>query len=165
MIAFDFEYTFKEYAEGISGANKTFRFLSLVGRVSFSILLIWGLWTYLFQDRDSSAESLIWYVPSLVVSGVWCFFPWLIARLAWKRNPNIQGVISCEVGEDEFRIWNNNSTTTYKWTAFINSNETRNLFLLFLSKQLCVLIPKRTFTDTDQEAQFRELLQRKIIKQ
>ncbi len=165
MIAFNFQYTFKEYVEGITGASKAFRFLSLAGRVSLPILLAWGLWLYFSRNWDCFLEAMIWYFPVIAAAGVWSFFPWLLARLGWKINPNIQGVIRCEADEDEFRIWNNNSTTIHKWTAFIRFNETANLFLLFLSKQLCVLIPKRAFVDITQEAQFRELLQQKIIKQ
>jgi hypothetical protein len=88
--------------------------------------------------------------------------PLLQAWLAWRSNPSLKDAICCWADEEGFGMQTTNSDTTIKWPALIKFRETRNLFLVYPSKRMFYLIPKRAFTDESQVKEFRELLDRKI---
>jgi hypothetical protein len=87
---------------------------------------------------------------------------WLQAWLAWGSNSEIKGALSCWADEECFSIQTTNSDMKIKWPAMIKFRETRNMFLVYASKRIFYLIPKRAFTDESQVKEFRALLDRKI---
>jgi hypothetical protein len=84
------------------------------------------------------------------------------AWLVWKSNKFVRGAITCWADEEGFSQQTINTDLTVKWPALIKFKETRNLFLIYPSKHMCYLIPKRAFADESQVKEFRELLDRKI---
>ncbi len=158
MNKLEFKYTFKEFFEGSRNAARSFLKLSLVG----GVLLILGTLYLYFKLAEGETNSLISYLTPLLMGVLFISLPLLQAWLVWRGNPSVKGAISCWADEEGFSVQTTNSDTKIKWPALIKFRETRNLFLVYPSKQMCYLIPKRAFTDDGQVKEFRELLRRKI---
>jgi len=158
MYRLEFRYTFKEFFEGSRNAARSFWKLSLMGGV---LLIMVTLYLY-FKLAEGETNSLISYLTPMLMGVLFISLPLLQAWLAWRSNPSLKDAISCWADEEGFRLQMTNSDTTIKWPALIKFRETRNLFLVCPSKQICCLIPKRAFTDESQVKEFRELLHRKI---
>ncbi len=64
-----------------------------------------------------------------------------------------------------FWLYSREPVILFGWSVFaliVLTWENRQFYLLFYGERLFTVIPKRVFADAAQEAQFRELLQRKI---
>ena len=158
MNKLEFKYTFKEFFEGSRNAARSLWKLSLMG----GVLLIMGTLYLYFKLAEGETNSLISYLTPLLLGGLFISLPLLQAWLVWRSNPSLKDAISCWADEEGFSVQTTNSDTKIKWPALIKFRETRNLFLIYPSKQICYLIPKRAFTDDGQVKEFRELLHRKI---
>ncbi len=162
MTRLEFQYTFKEFFEGSRNANFSLKILSVFGVVYFACLLFLYLTRYFSEGQEGSPGSVASNLTPWLIGVFWVSLPLLQAGLAWRGNPSVRDVLSCWADEEGFSVQTTNSDTTIKWPALIKFRETRNLFLIFPSKHMCYLIPKRAFPDEGQEKEFRKLLDRKI---
>jgi|SRR5215475_646824 len=159
MNKLEFKYTFKEFFEGTRNASRLFRMSSLFGGfIILSTLYV----SFKNGNQEGATNSMFSSLAPLLMGVLWISLPLLQAGLVWRSNPAVKGTISCWADEERFSQQTANSELTMKWGAIIRFKETRNLFLLFPSKQMAYLIPKRAFTDESQVSEFRELLGRKI---
>src|SRR5262245_33051307 len=159
MNKLEFQYTFKEFFEGTRNAARSFLMFSLGG----GVLILGTLYLY-FKNETLEGETVspFSYQLPLLMGVLFISLPLLQAWLVWRSNPSVRGVIICWADEEGFSQQTTNSETKIKWPALIKFRETRNLFLIYPSKQMCYLIPKRAFMDESQVKEFRELLHRKI---
>lgn len=82
----------------------------------------------------------------------------------WKTQPSIREPMTLEVTEEGFKLKSASFESNVKWQIYTHFFEATNFFMLYQSKQAFYLVPKRAFSSTDQVADFRELLSRKIVK-
>jgi hypothetical protein len=160
MNKLEFQYTFKEFFEGTRNAARSYLSLSVLGGV---LILFTLLYLYLKNETlEGETNSLFSYLTPLLIGVLFISLPLLQAWLVWRSNPSVRGAITCWADEEGFYQQTMNSDLTVKWPALIKFKETRNLFLVYPSKQMCYLIPKRAFTNEGQVKEFRELLHQKI---
>jgi len=157
MNKLEFKYTFKEFFEGSRNAARSFWTLSLGG-----VLLIMGTLYLYFKHAEGETNSPISSLTPLLMGVLFISLPLLQAWPAWRSNPSLKDAISCWADEEGFGMQTTNSETTIKWPALIKFRGTRNPFLVYPSKRMCYLIPKRAFTNEGQVKEFRELLDRKV---
>jgi YcxB-like protein len=162
MNRLEFKYTFKEFFEGTRNANLSMRILSIFGVVYIALMLFLFLMRYFPEVQGGGPGSVTSNLAPWLIGVCWVSLPLLQAWLVWRGNPSVKEVIRCWADEESFSLQTTNSDTTIKWPALIKFRETRNLFLVYPSKQICFLIPKRAFMDESQVKEFRELLHRKI---
>jgi hypothetical protein len=159
MNKLEFKYTFKEFFEGTRNATRVYWPMSLLG----GILILYTLYEYMKNGAQEGATNTSFsYLMSFLIGVLFLSLPLLQAALVWRSNPSIRGAITCWADEESFYQQTMNSDLAVKWPAFIKFKETRNLFLVYPSKQMCYLIPKRAFTNESQVKEFRELLHQKI---
>jgi hypothetical protein len=164
MNRLEFECTFKEFFEGTRNSTRLMRLMPALGLVFIAFVLYVYLTRYLPGDRESNSgsPSSFLFLIAWVYGVFWVSFPLWRAWLIWRGNPSSKEVIRCWADEEGFRLQTTNSDATVKWPGLIEFRETRNLFLIYPSKGMYCLIPKRAFTDESQVKEFRELLDRKI---
>jgi hypothetical protein len=162
MNKLEFKYTFKEFFEGTRNATRVYGMMAFLG----GILLLFTLsHAYLKNGaQEGATDTSFSYLMPLLVGVLFLSSPLLQAGLVWRSNKSVRGDITCWANEEGFSQQTTNTDLTVKWPALIKFKETRNLFLIYPSKQMCYLIPKRAFTDEGQVKEFRELLDRKINK-
>jgi hypothetical protein len=159
MNKLEFKYTFKEFFEGTRNATRVYWQMSLLG----GILILYTLYGYMKNGvQEGATNSSFSYLTPFLIGIFFLSLPLLQAVLVWRSNPSVRGAITCWADEEGFYQQTMNSDLTVKWPALIKFKETRNLFLVYPSKQMCYLIPKRAFTNEGQVKEFRELLHQKI---
>ena len=159
MNKLEFKYTFKEFFEGTRNATRVYWQMSLLG----GILILYTLYEYMKNGvQEGATNTSFSYLMPFLIGILFVSLPLLQAALVWRSNPSVRGAITCWADEEGFYQQTMNSDLKVKWPALIKFKETRNLFLVYPSKQICYLIPKRTFTNEGQVKEFRELLDQKI---
>jgi len=159
MNKLEFQYTFKEFFEGTRNATRVYWQMSLLG----GILILYTLYEYLkIGAREGATNTSFSFLMPFLAGVLFVSLPLLQAGLVWRRNPSVKNTVTCWADEEGFNQQTTNSDLTVKWPAIIKFKETRNLFLVYPSKQFCYLIPKRAFKDESQVKEFRKLLDRKI---
>jgi YcxB-like protein len=166
MNRLEFKCTFKEFFEGTRNATRLMRLMPTLGLVFIALVLFVYLAHYLSGDQESDpgfpAPFLIAFLISWLIGVLWVSYPLLQAWLIWRGGPSAKEVIRCWADEEGFSLQTANSDASIKWPGLIEFRETRNLFLIYPSKRMYCLIPKRAFADESQVREFRELLDRKI---
>jgi hypothetical protein len=142
-----------------SAAMRIMMIGSIIILCAFAALFL--AWLLMGDQRSSSLAS---YWPFTLVLIFWASIVPLQAWLNWRRNAHLRGEITYDFQPEGVRVITRAADAFLKWEAFIKSKETPNLFLLFLTKQMCHMVPKRAFaSEADIEA-LRELLREKIVK-
>src|SRR5689334_19326341 len=109
------------------------------------------------EGRAFAFMLLAWFVVCLVIFTI---------RPLWiKRDfighPNFSRPQTVQVDESGVSFESAIGKSETKWGAYIRSQETQNLFLLYLGARLVEAVPKRAFS-TEQLDEFRELTQKKV---
>ncbi len=106
------------------------------------------------------------------------FVPWIIAFItlpfilrafnkamvadAWSKKPSLHRPKVIEVSDEQIIITDANSTSVYRWSAFLRFRETENLFILVTEDAGFLMVPKRYLADPSVMMEFRGLLQTHI---
>ena len=164
-----FSYTFADYREA-NRAHARRNKLRWLMRTSFTVvfLLIACLTMALLvrsQATPGTGEigwaNLKPILPWLLACGgliVWALAaPYLTVRRAWLGQPAMQLQQTVEITDAGLVIDDEQSRNEYKWNAFIRLVESRNLFLLFPSNLVFIMIPKRALPAGQLDA-FRIML-------
>ena len=64
--------------------------------------------------------------------------------------------------EDKIQYIGATAETVYQWNAIKKWEQTTNLYLLYLTNNAAIMIPKRVFKDIQEQIDFVDLLNRKI---
>lgn len=163
MNRLEFKYTFKEFFEATRNASPMYGMISVLG----GILILFTLSNAYLKNgaQEGPTNTSFSYLMPFLLGVLFLSLPLLQAGLVWRGNPSVRGAIICWADEEGFSQQTANTDLRVKWPALVKSKETRNLFLIYPSKRMCYLIPKRAFSDESQVKEFRELLDRKINQQ
>jgi hypothetical protein len=97
------------------------------------------------------------FVPVFLV--VMIFGHSYIAAMAlFRGNPSLQGPTQWTFCDTHDSTNGPAGKTELPWKIYLRARETRNLFLLYVQKDLANVIPKRSFADESDIARFRALL-------
>jgi len=108
------------------------------------------------------------------------FVPWIFAFIAlpfilrafnkamvagaWSKKPSLHRPKVMEVSDEQIIITDLNSTSVYRWSAFLRFRETENLFILVTEDAGLLMVPKRCLADPAVMVEFRGLLQTHIAE-
>ncbi len=156
----EYRLTFNDFLEANQAHLKSHRFLYLVLWVVSSLMVVAGLVSILIGNIWDSCYSIILGI---------CIFPsfnllqrYCLAR-TWKSQPSIREPITFEVTEEGLTVSSPYFQSNVKWQIYTGFLETKNLFMVYQSKQLYNLFPKRAFYSDEQINEFRELLRTMIV--
>ncbi len=93
--------------------------------------------------------------------GYFIFYLRSILRKNSMSNSMLNCVFTLEADEERLVISEPNSRVERKWGSFSLLSQTKNLFLLYITKSLAVAVPKRIFNDRDNEL-FWDLASRRV---
>ncbi len=146
----------------------------------FFHLLIGQVLYFLLMSVISNIKFSILYV--VVLTPLWLLFshPYFSIpfsnyslRLVWKKSTllhMLHPVIIINADEDKIKIKTVHTTeSSSQWEIYNKVIETQNLFMLYQRKfsfphSICLVIPKRAFSNDGQVDDFRELLRKNIEK-
>lgn len=103
----------------------------------------------------------------LVSSFVWIMimlaFWWLLPATIYKRSATFKDKFTVSLEENHFFISNGHgSSKSWAWREFSEMIETPNFFHLYFNPRSFFLLPKDSFSDSDQLHEARQLLRNKI---
>ena len=124
-----------------------------------SILLLLGLITYPYFDRS---WSLLEIGLSIWILAVQLFLPRMVHRLAYYRNRPIFGLRKVNFDEHGVVADGPQGHVETPWTRYIQYRESRRLFLLYLTKDVSGIVPKRVFKNDSEVDAFRTLLSARL---
>ena len=151
------------------------RFPWLTGRqvVSLStfILLIGALilqhWLNHKFNPTMHTDTFTW--KTLLPHSIWLTILFYVAAVGaynhsrslprhWQSRPDLHRHQSVEITVEGVNFSDTESRREYHWGAFVKSEETRHLFLLFTSESVGLMVPKRAFDSAEQMEAMRNLM-------
>jgi hypothetical protein len=150
--------------EASLASSPFFRFSSLIFFIAFVLGIIGATLNCFILDAQNAASVLKTYILFLGIAGFLTIFPRIQIWLIWRGTPSLHIESEYVIGEENIHIKNAVANASVQWEAFIKFGDTKSLFLIYVSKNLAHIIPKRTFQSPDQMDAFREILRRKIKK-
>jgi hypothetical protein len=85
---------------------------------------------------------------------------WTVVRHR-RQNPHLLGPCAITLHESGMRVESPNSDWVTMWTGIIRARETRDDYLLFVTRRSAVFLPRRALREAD-EPRLRELLLRHL---
>ncbi len=161
-MTLEFSYTFKDYLEGFRAGSWVWRSLPILCWILFSIGALGIILNYWGNEQVDTQAIFSTYLPLLVIVGLWSLMPRFLAWSSWRGHRALQGGIKYGISEEGVRSITPTSDSFSQWETFIKFGETKNLFMLYVSRRIYYGIPKRAFESADQIREFRELARRKI---
>lgn len=159
-----FQFTFKEYYETVLRASVGTRLLMIIGVGGLVLLAVAALFFGIVGWPKWFVFDWTFFLVPVVILMFWAGIIPLQAWLNWKRNAPLRGELTYDFQPEGVQVVTTTSNSFMKWEAFIKSKETPNLFLLFLTKQMCHMVPKRAFASEADLESLRVLLSEKIGK-
>ncbi len=88
--------------------------------------------------------------------------PYIVHRRIYSRNPRLYGKRTVTFDNDGLTSDSDIAHVEIKWSSFEKFRETKNLFLIYQTKDVAGITPKRAFPSLEAVEQFRELLASKV---
>jgi hypothetical protein len=101
--------------------------------------------------------SFLWF--SMMIC-FWFLLPWLV----YKRAATFKDHLIMKFEDESFSVGTAKGSRSWPWKVLSNFLETPNFFHLYFDTKSFFLVPKNSFSDSDQVFQFRQLLKEKIRK-
>lgn len=111
-----------------------------------------------------TALGLLLAVIFAIFTSAQFFLPLIIHRRLYYRNIGLFSARTATFDDDGVRVDSEMGHFEKKWRSYENYRETKNLFLLFQTKDSAGIVPKRVFPSPEATAEFRALLASKIGK-
>ncbi len=155
----EYRITFNDFLEAHQAHLKSQRFLYLFIWIASISVVVVGVAGLFIGD--------IWNFCLLVIVGI-CINPssnvlqrYCLARI-WKSQPSIREPITLEVTKEGLTVSSPSFQSNLKWQIYTHFIETKNLFMVYQSKQIFNLFPKRAFSSDEYIHEFRELLRTRL---
>lgn len=97
---------------------------------------------------------------TLIISQI--AMPYIIHRRIYSRNPRLYGRRTVVFDDEGLTSDSEIAHVEAKWSGFEKFKETKNLFLIYQTKDVAGIVPKRAFPSLDSIEQFRSLLNSKV---
>lgn len=134
----------------------------LVGRWLALMVLVTLLgWALVSRDR------LLWLNlrPLFIFAVLWAIVFWLWRPFSWRRtyarDHRFEHQITADISEDGIHFDSAMANSNVKWALFLRLLESDQIFLLYQSRRLFNMFPKRAFAPGEAD-QFRELVTKHV---
>jgi hypothetical protein len=88
--------------------------------------------------------------------------PYIIHRRIYSRNPRLYGKRTVIFDNEGLTSDSDIAHVEIKWSSFEKFRETKNLFLIYQTRDVVGITPKRAFPNPEAIEQFRTLLASKV---
>ncbi|MFZ0952463.1 MAG: YcxB family protein [Candidatus Sulfotelmatobacter sp.] len=88
--------------------------------------------------------------------------PYIVHRRLYSRNPRLYGKRTVTFDNEGLTSDSDLAHVEIKWSSFEKFKETKNLFLIYQTKDVAGITPKRAFPSSEAVEQFRNLLASKV---
>jgi len=102
-------------------------------------------------------SSVLWFV--LLIT-----FWFVLPGLVYRRAATFRDHFTMEFTDEGFSVGNERGGRTWPWSAVSEFLETPNFFHLYFTRTSFFLVPKNSFSDSDEVYQLRQLLKEKVVK-
>ncbi|MGH8274673.1 MAG: YcxB family protein [Gammaproteobacteria bacterium] len=85
-----------------------------------------------------------------------------IAQKRFKQQKSLQRPYTLSWDDDTFTLQSETGISNTPWTDFLMWRESENLFVVYFTRGLFRIIPKRFFGEPDSASKFGQLLHEKI---
>jgi hypothetical protein len=103
------------------------------------------------------------FALAMVIPFISFVLPFLFAREDIK-NPNLNGESLYSFTGEGVQMNGTTAKASFTWQALIQACETKNAFLLYPSKDVAIILPKRCFPTQGSIAGFRTLISERIAR-
>lgn len=103
-----------------------------------------------------------WLIVLLLMPLVVHWYARATIAAAWEQKPSLHRPKMLEFTDEHVLGSDVNSTSVYRWSAFVRYRETDNLFVLLTEDTTIVMVPKRYLNDHAMMVAFRAILQTHI---
>ncbi len=174
-MTFTYSITDKEYQEYIKNFyKKTFSKSYLKYLIIVVIIVMFNAynWTanHVPNEIDNEEKSFLgpllnWLFLIAIMVGLWYFiFRRLTGAKLIKSQDRevILGERTLTVDTDKVQATTSTAGTTYQWDAIKKWDQTANLYLLYITSNAAIMLPKRVFKSDLEQEKFETLLKTKI---
>ena len=132
----------------------------IVNIIRMIIATVLGICAILMAVVGDPAWAIFFGFVCLVVVGLLIVEPILAVR-SLQNTPFYQGKIRVQADDSGTRFVYGAGDSNTQWSGYIRFQETKNLFMLYVSKVMFRAISKRALRP-EQVSELREMLQKKI---
>jgi hypothetical protein len=148
---------FKEIVKNHLYLRSARRFLNILRIIVAAVL---GFCAILTAVAGETTWAICFGFVCLVVVGVLILAPRLAVR-SLQNTPFYKGKVRVQADDSGTRFVYETGDSNTQWSGYIRFLETKNLFILYVSKVMFRPIPKRALSP-GQVSELREMLQKKI---
>ncbi|HEV8604599.1 MAG TPA: YcxB family protein [Tepidisphaeraceae bacterium] len=105
-----------------------------------------------------------WIVVVFVLIVILKLYNRAVIRNTWEQKPSLRRPHVFEVNDEQFVSSDVNSTSAFRWSAFLRFRETENLFILVTEDSNFIMVPKRALGDPELMTGFRAMIQTHIAE-
>jgi hypothetical protein len=158
LVQLQYEITPADHLEKVKvvRGNSTTRVI----RICLSVVgLSLGVLGYRYFGLYWSVGLISFFATFLVLE---LLLPCRIHRRVYYRNPRLFGMRTVTFDDDGLKSDSDVAHVEMKWTSFEKFKETNNLFLMYQTRDVVGIVPKRAFPSQEAVTQFRQLLASKV---
>lgn len=132
-----------------------FRKWSIKALIALALFMVMGFLFVFIQRPNASALPML-ILPTLVLFVIGSVYFGAKRNLA--SNKSVQENIHYTFSNRGVNLVAESSSGQTAWSNIVNAFETKHNFLLFVSRSIMQIIPKRCFQDSEQIAEFKQML-------
>jgi hypothetical protein len=121
--------------------------------------IVIGVVTYQYLEQVLGTFLVSLFVALIILQMI---MPYIIHRRIYSRNPRLYGKRTVTFDDQGLTSDSDIAHVEIKWSSFEKFRETQNLFLIYQTKDVAGITPKRAFPSPEAVAQFRSLLVAKV---
>ena len=118
-----------------------------------------GVVTYQYLGQVFGAFFISLFATLIILQII---MPYIIHRRLYSRNPRLYGKRTVIFDDEGLTSDSDIAHVEIKWSSFERFEETKNLFLIYQTKDVAGITPKRAFPNPEAVEQFRNLLASKV---
>ena len=130
-------------------------FLALVSIAAIAVALM-------FHNTDVAINAMPFYLLLVLWCLVYVYCPYAMARKLFKTSSLIRTQQMYRFSRRHIHTAGPDSSGEISWTALWAVRETRSMFCLYLNEYSALVIPKRFFGSSDDEAAWRQLVEKQV---
>jgi hypothetical protein len=134
--------------------------LCLLGLYALGSVLIVGATSRdLLQGNPVQWWALMQPASVLLILGVWRYSV-RAARLAYREHKALHGPMVLEISSDGISSKTEVGQDRLPWSHFVRLRENKHLFVIYQTRHLITIIPKRLLGGSEDEASVREMVRK-----
>jgi hypothetical protein len=125
----------------------------------YGIGILLGVATYQYIEKVIGVFFISVFATLIILQII---MPYIIHRRIYSRNPRLYGKRTVIFDDEGLTSDSDIAHVEIKWSSFEKFKETKNLFLIYQTKDVAGITPKRAFPSSEAVEQFRNLLASKV---